>query len=175
MSTDRTHRRFAAAYLLLVTIVLGACSAGATPAATSPPSPVPTAVTTTLPTFVATEETHTVTGQFLLGYADKMDLSAGGCSGTGGYDDIRDGTGVVVRDEIGTTVATGELVFAEFQGEQAQGLAFGRCLFRFTVLGIPRASFYSFEVSHRGALTYSYPELVAMDWAVSFELGTSPD
>lgn len=90
------------------------------------------------------------------------------CTGRGGYDDIRLGTSVVVKDGKGVTLATGRLGAGKM-GE----FGFG-CDFSFEVLNVPKADFYSIEVAHRGALTYSRKELGAIGWSVAFELGEPP-
>jgi len=46
------------------------------------------------------------------------------------------------------------------------------CRFAFTVTGIPRATFYSVEVSHRGQLTYSFDDMVNKAWQVAVTLGS---
>jgi len=67
------------------------------------------------------------------------------CAGYGGYSDITEGAPVVVKDAAGKTVAEGQL---------QQGVVRGGCSFQFLVKAIPDGSkFYSFEVSHRGAVT----------------------
>ena len=66
--------------------------------------------------------------------------------GTGGYSDIREGASVTVRNEKGEILATGGLQEGFGVGEHA-------CLFGFAVGKVPKAKFYSVEVSHRGAIT----------------------
>lgn len=87
------------------------------------------------------------------------------CYGDGGYDDIAAGTQVRVTNQDGTLIGTDSL-------EEGQpNAARTRCTFRFTVGGLPEATFYTFEVSHRGGLTYSAAEMEAMNWQVAFTLG----
>lgn len=80
---------------------------------------------------------------------------AGGlfCSGSGGYDDIREGAQVIIRDEAGTTVGVGELVNPRTAGESA-------CTFSFTIHDVPSgADFYEVEVTSWGGISYTQAEL----------------
>lgn len=88
------------------------------------------------------------------------------CKGIGGYDDIREGAPVVVKDQAGTVIATGALGAGAYDinGDPP-------CVFAFSVPAVPDATFYTIEVSHRGGLTYSYAEMAARNWTVAFTLG----
>ena len=86
------------------------------------------------------------------------------CAGSGGYDDIRASAQVIVKDQDGKTIGTSQLG----PGTQTQA---SDCLFTFTVSGLPKAEFYSVEVSHRGALSWSFDELKAKGWTVALSLG----
>jgi hypothetical protein len=104
---------------------LGVFHSGSSPAATS--------------TFTMTGFIH-VTGGF--GTSISLDGS-GGCTGSGGYSDMNQGTAVTVANSTGQTLATGELGAGEMQN--------GACLFPITVPGVPSGlSQYSVTVSHRG-------------------------
>ncbi len=117
----------------------------------------------------------TVAGEFLspdvkgifvlLGDADSVESTGSGCQGTRGYDDIHSGAQVVVRDESGTVLATTSLGNGTL-------LETGMCYFEFHVGSLPRAQFYSFEVSRRGELTYSRSELEQNDWTFEASLGS---
>jgi hypothetical protein len=80
----------------------------------------------------------------------------------GGFDDIRTGTQVTVNDASGKVIGTAGLVGGTMD---ATG-----CHFSFAVPSIPKSDFYKVEVSHRGALTYSYPELQQRNWTVETKL-----
>jgi hypothetical protein len=108
-------------------------------------------------------EGQTITGTF--GLFDPEVPSS--CIGSGGYDDIRDGTSVTVRSETGETLATGRLG----AGEYIDGVG---CTYPITVEGVGDAEFYRVEVSHRGEVEYSRSELEANDWSVDVSLGESP-
>lgn len=84
-----------------------------------------------------------------------LNLDDTACSGMHGYDDIRRGTQVVVTDQSGTVLGTGELGAGVLQNP---GLL-RTCRFAFTVLVPPGKPFYSIEVSHRGKLTHSAAEV----------------
>lgn len=87
-----------------------------------------------------------------------------GCFGTGGYDDIARGLGVVVRDGAGVVLATGAL-------GKGRIVAALQCGFEFVVEAVPAAAFYSIEVGHRGEITYSFADVEAAEWYVELSLG----
>ena len=84
----------------------------------------------------------------VLGNTSASTYSTGGtCSTYGGYSDITAGTSVTVRDASDSIVGIGSL--------SAGSSNSGSCVFTFSVPDVPDSSFYSIEVSKRGALTYS--------------------
>jgi hypothetical protein len=126
------------------------------------------------PTPEPTPEAFTIDGTFTL-YADEDSIitqtGEGGpnviaCAGSGGYDDIEAGLGVVVRNEDGTTIGTGELTQEGLDDPGSET----ECTFAFSI-DVPEAEFYSIEVGSRGELTYSAAEMEDQGWRVSFELG----
>jgi hypothetical protein len=80
----------------------------------------------------------------------------------GGFDDIRTGTQVTVTDASGKVIGTASLTGGTMD---ATG-----CHFKFAVPSIPKSDFYKVEVSHRGALTFSYSELRQRNWTVETKL-----
>lgn len=104
---------------------------------------------------------HTIHGTMAL--HEDVGLGQGSCTGQGGYDDIHDGTAVVIKDESSKVLATGSLGSGTIDS--------GVCLFHFTVSGVPDANFYEVEVSHRGNVTYSKADIEKADWEVDLELG----
>ncbi len=109
-----------------------------------------------------------LTGSFTLtGYGNMLgSTSDSSCLGKGGYEDIREGLGVVVSDEAGKTLATGSL------GKSMYTSSPMKCFFPIIVSKtLPKADFYTVEVGKRGDLTYSYDEMVQQDWDVDFTLG----
>jgi hypothetical protein len=138
----------------------GGAAASASPASQPPP------------------EAPTVTGEFVLVDPGgiRLDQTAEGaesCKGTGGYDDIAPGLGVVVRNEDGKTIGTGTLENPEPPADNAVGYVGteGLCRFVFQVPLRETATFYAIEVGTRGELTYSHTDLEATDWAVEASLG----
>ena len=107
----------------------------------------------------------TLVGTMTLKGYPYLGRSGGPCTGEGGYDDIRLGASVVVKDGKDVTLATGRLGPGKMREERG-------CEFNLEVLNVPKADFYSIEVSHRGALTYARQELAAIGWSVAFELGS---
>ncbi|MEU1596224.1 hypothetical protein ABZ468_26030 [Streptomyces sp. NPDC005708] len=88
--------------------------------------------------------TFTLKGSFEL-TEDAVSDDNGGCMGSGGYDDIREGTGVTVYNAAGDVVATGALTNPTYGSPG--------CNFDVRVPGVPKGEkFYKVEVSHRGTL-----------------------
>lgn len=108
-----------------------------------------------------------IAGEFtLMDGAIRSDNNPDTCVGDGGYDDIRGGIAVTVRDGSGTVIATGELGSGE-----TELLLIDWCTFPIVVKDVPTAEFYSIEVGRRGELTYSHEEMEDQDWSVFFTLG----
>lgn len=91
------------------------------------------------------------------------------CATADGYDDIRTGAQVAVRDAAGKVLAIGTLepgTVAELYGEDALPALLGyasKCNFEFTVKGVPDGQqIYSVEVAHRGAVQYQRAQLDAV-------------
>jgi hypothetical protein len=107
---------------------------------------------------------HTLEGKLSL-FDTKFGTSIGSCTGEGGYDDIRAGAAVIVKDESGKVLATGSLGSGKITDPAT-------CEFSFSLADVPDAKFYQIEVSHRGALTYSRDDLDKRGWKVEFTLGS---
>ena len=74
-------------------------------------------------------------------------------SGTGGYDDIHEGTSVVVYDSTGKKVAIGSLGAGKAYGSD------GLCVFRFSVPDVPSGDGpYGVEVGSRGQVSFNESE-----------------
>jgi hypothetical protein len=115
---------------------------------------------------------HTLTGELVLTQTERTSRPIRGgevtsCSGTGGYDDVRDGLQVVVRDGEGTIIGRGELV----TDRAASTASPNGCTFDFTVDSLPEVDFYNVEIGDRGELTYSFADLEEAGWRVESELG----
>jgi hypothetical protein len=136
--------------VLVLALVVAGCNA---PAAT----PVPTAAPTAVPT-------HVITGQLTLIGFSTVTLATQ-CFGKGGYDDLKEGATVTLRDQSSTILASTAL---------GAGVASaGACTFPFTLTGVPdTASFYVIEVSHRGQVTKSHAEMVDAGWIFDLTIGS---
>lgn len=76
----------------------------------------------------------------------------GGCTGTGGYDDIHEGTNVVLKAAGGAIVGVTNLDTGHPSGSA--------CVFTWVMTGVPGGEqFYTMEISHRGALTFERADL----------------
>lgn len=126
-------------------------------------------VVTAGPAFAAD---HTIKGTVTL--TDSGIVSGGGptCSGGGGYDDMRAGAQVRVRDGNGKTLAVSSLRTGKSVADPKYHIVV-TCIFPFTVKVAPDAKFYGIEVAHRGELTYSKRQLDKKKWRVDFTLGGS--
>jgi hypothetical protein len=110
----------------------------------------------------------------LLDNIDNMGLdSTGGCGGDGGYRDINSGLGVVLKDGEAKTIAVGALGPGKLSRASGgfSSTATSYCAFSFSLDNVPEVPFYSIEVGHRGAITYSLAQMTAANWTVSLTLG----
>ena len=112
---------------------------------------------------------NVITGTFTL-YDDDLFVVTGdgplkgGCWGQGGYDDIRIGLDVIIKDGTGTIIAKGEL----WPGKKTDR---NECTFPFYVSGVPSADFYEIEVGRRGSLVFSRSEMDYNGWQAHLQLG----
>jgi hypothetical protein len=111
----------------------------------------------------ATNDNGGEDNQSIAGTLTLNDSSCSEIGGTGGYSDIALGAAVVVKNEHAETIATGRLELGTDE--------LGSCTYPFRLADVPSSEFYSIEVSHRGALTYSHEELEGLEWQVVFSLG----
>lgn len=102
---------------------------------------------------------------------DRDPAVGGSCEGSGGFDDIRSGASVVVRNEEGTTIASGRLEPGEITSVYKGTIP--TCEWAFEIRDVPDAEFYEIEVSHRGGLQYSKAEMEEMNWEVAFSISTT--
>jgi len=94
--------------------------------------------------------TFTLEGAFAL--TEDASDNGSGCQGTGGYDDIAEGTSVTVYGADGDVIATGHLGDSNSPG-------YGTCTFDVSVPDVPKGEkFYKVEVSHRGTLQLTAKE-----------------
>jgi hypothetical protein len=112
-------------------------------------------------------QAHTVSGDLSLTDGSLFsDLSNGAsCEGSGGYKDIQAGDEVIIEDEAGKTLSTGQLGPGAYDGAS--------CVFEFKFTGVPKAGFYRIHQSgDRGVLQYSYDDMVKSNWVVHVTLGS---
>ncbi|MCX4581989.1 hypothetical protein [Streptomyces sp. NBC_01481] len=147
----------------LVGALAGAAIVGAAWYATSSTGDSSKASTAVSKAATSEPSTFNLTGQFTLNEG-AIDDGAGGCEGTGGYEDISLGTSVTVYDAAGAVIATSSLLLSEFD-ETARS-----CTFDVLVQDVPaHESFYQVEIGHRGKLQLSAQEAKA--GALSGSLG----
>lgn len=92
--------------------------------------------------------TFSMSGSLTLIDSDST-FDSGGCQGTGGHDDIYEGTNITVYNNAGTIVGVGNL-------GTGIGLDSVDCFFAFSIPDVPAGQGpYQYEISHRGRLTIS--------------------
>ena len=92
------------------------------------------------------------------------------CFGRSGYQDIRGGTQIIVKDGSGKVLAIGKIS----NGRSPAGQYFQHiCRFTFKISNISRTNFYSIKIGRRGEILYSYQDLVKQNWNVNLTLGTT--
>lgn len=107
----------------------------------------------------------TLTGQLELISSD-MGINGDECYGTNGFNDIMGQIPIIIKNESGTVIATGETE----AGKQPKEHSAVRCIFNFRVENIPKSFFYSVEIGQRGSKTYSRQQLEDKGWDLSFVL-----
>lgn len=132
-------------------LIVGAGGVGLAWGLTATPTPAAAPAPTAAATF-------TLTGTMEVSGVRNWHPVSTQCEGTGGFDDITEGTGVTVYSGNGTVVGTGRLT---------NGVVFGvRCSFSVVVEKVPvGADFFQVEVSHRGKLTLSAADAKAGKFA----------
>ncbi|MEJ7763901.1 MAG: hypothetical protein WKF86_00230 [Acidimicrobiales bacterium] len=108
--------------------------------------------------------THRITGE--------LTLAADCRRSTGGYDDIRQGAAVTVKDEKGTLIGTGALGPGAKAAVSPQFPTLSNCVYPIEVVGVKDAAFFQVEVSRRGPVSYTKADLAAAGWAVHSTLGS---
>lgn len=90
----------------------------------------------------------------------------GVCYGVNGYDDIREGLQVVVRDAASVIVGTGEL-----RRQTGADADYSACVLVWAISRVPQSDFYSIEVGRRGEVVYSHEELKRNNFIAEATLG----
>lgn len=104
-------------------------------------------------------DTFTLEGGFAL--TEDAIVIGDNCRGTGGYDDISEGTSVTVYGASGDVIATGQLGDSEKAGP-------GACIFEVAVPDVPKGEkFYKVEVSHRGTIQLTADEAESGEFSAS--------
>jgi hypothetical protein len=85
-----------------------------------------------------------------------------------GYDDIRDGTDIEVRDGAGRTLATGSLSEGALEIKPSENIL--GCSFKFSVQ-VPTSDFYRISAGRRGEVTFSREDLKNDGWEAHLTLG----
>jgi hypothetical protein len=110
---------------------------------------------------------HTITGTFELLATDQtfpsITVAGSTCRGTGGYADIDTGAQVTLKDGDGKILGTTQL--SDGTGSVTS------CTFMFSIADVPEVSFYSIEISRRGAVTNSLAQMQANAWTFGLTLG----
>jgi hypothetical protein len=78
------------------------------------------------------------------------------------------GKEVIVKNEKGTIIATGELK-ASVVGSSGSGL--DSCVYPFSIAGVPKASIYTVSVANAGDKHYSFADLESKRWNLELTLG----
>jgi len=109
---------------------------------------------------------HTVTGTLRVVVSHSSYASPDCSALSGGFSDIAAGTQVIVKDDGGKIVGTGQLKNEGVRNSSTE------CEYSFSVGPVPDRPFYSVEVSHRGAQTYSLDQMKAQGWKIQLSLGS---
>lgn len=107
---------------------------------------------------------YAITGSIELFDPDGAFDSGGPCTGTGGYNDLRQGATVTISDGAGNVLGLGRL-------SSGMGMTSVVCRFTFTVEELPRSDFYQVDVAGRDAPSYTFEEMQAANWTISLSIG----
>jgi hypothetical protein len=112
--------------------------------------------------------THSIGGMMTLTTAGLV-TSGTQCSGKDGFDDMRSGTQVLVKESSGKVIAQGALR----GGSHPAGAKYASviCEFPFTVDNVPDSDFYLISVGKRGEISHTRHEMEASGWTAGFTLG----
>lgn len=94
-------------------------------------------------------------------------FDGGQCYGVGGYEDVREGLQVVVRDASSVIVGTGQLR----RQPAGRDTDYSACLFVWKISNIPQSGFYSIEVGNRGTIIYAHTDLQRNNFLAEATLG----
>lgn len=109
---------------------------------------------------------RTVTGTLQLysgSDGDQYKNVGGICWGTGGYDDLKAGATIVLKDEAGKLVGTSSL-------ESGKGDLLS-CEFAFTIHDVGDARIYQSSIGHRGGPSWTREQMEAMGWRIGLSIG----
>lgn len=117
--------------------------------------------------------TLTVTGTLTLAQSgvalvSRLNIGDACTSDSGGFSDITSGAQVRVTDEKNTLLATAALQDGKIVEDHS---GFHNCVFPFTVKVPAGKAFYQFEVSHRGAISFSADDLKSKNNTVALSIG----
>lgn len=120
--------------------------------------------------------THEVKGSISVKGRPALSLQVGEpCIGESGYDDIRPGITVTVKDETGKILATSLLGMGGIASPPTTSRydysPSAPCQFPFTLHAVPDAMFYAFEVGGRAQVVFNRQDLEAKGWNVDLTLG----
>lgn len=130
--------------------------------------------TSTSSATTTTIATAAINGTVTLGSGDhRSNANSTRCWGNGGYDDIVEGTDVVVRNGGSAVIGTSSLdagVRIEHT-EDFGNYSYWQCRFSFAVPVPADSPVYVVEVSQNRERTYSNADMVTQHWIVKFSLG----
>src|SRR3569832_507388 len=131
--------------------------------------------------FFSQNNTHSITGTLVI---NELIYGVEGqfCSGENGYDDIEGGRQILVKNNKGEILATGELGQGEGVktgiGEKLEQTAIEaglgtplKCQFPITIENVPQVDFYTIEIGRRGGMTYTAKDLQQKGWKIELRLG----
>jgi len=109
------------------------------------------------------EETHTLTGSFVLINPDLINKLGRYCTGQRGYGDLRQGTRVTLWDAHSNIIATGA-TSTGIQGES-------ECTFNFSLDDVPEVEEYHLQFTDRPVSVFGRSQLEQSNWVVRVDVG----
>ena len=92
------------------------------------------------------------------------------CRPDGGFSDMRRGAQVVIKNDMGTVVASSRLGTGVAEPPRLGASTTSFCVFPFEVTSVPTEKFYSVEIGNRSEIVYSFEDLQSAAWQIDLTL-----
>jgi hypothetical protein len=98
------------------------------------------------------------------------------CAGTDGFQDMRRGAQVIVKDANGSILAVGALTHTRWTDVKSDNfmpgsiMTTGKCLLTSAPISVKDGAFYQLQIAARAPVVYSRSQLLKLHWVVDLSL-----